>query len=100
MNHLTLEFLNSLICEEFAAVMLTCKCSKVVNIVYKCVGTMSEINQLRLALQESSTARNVAEGQCISLKVGIFNKFFISMATFICHLLVAYKICCCHADLA
>lgn len=33
-------------------------------------GTMSEINQLRLALQESSTARNVAEGQCISLKVG------------------------------
>ena len=31
---------------------------------------MSEINQLRLALQESSTARNVAEGQCISLKVG------------------------------
>lgn len=37
---------------------------------------MSEINQLRLALQESSTARNVAEGQCISLKVGIFNKVF------------------------
>ncbi|XP_078356059.1 uncharacterized protein LOC144640863 isoform X2 [Oculina patagonica] len=31
-------------------------------------GTMSEINQLRLALQESSTARNVSEGQCISLK--------------------------------
>lgn len=31
-------------------------------------GTMTEINQLRMALQESSTARNVAEGQCISLK--------------------------------
>ena len=34
-----------------------------------CVGTMSEINQLRMALQESTSARNVAEGQCISLKV-------------------------------
>ena len=49
------------------------------------IGTMSEINQLRLALQETSTARNVAEGQCISLKVCfvtidfIFN--FISICT-------------------
>lgn len=32
-------------------------------------GTMTEINQLRMTLQESSTARNVAEGQCISLEV-------------------------------
>ena len=40
------------------------------------VGTMTEINQLRMALQESSTARNVAEGQCISLKVS--GKYCIS----------------------
>ena len=37
---------------------------------HSAVGTMSEINQLRIALQESATARNVAEGQCISMKVG------------------------------
>ena len=40
------------------------------NSLHFVVGTMSEINQLRMALQESATARNVAEGQCISLKVG------------------------------
>ena len=42
------------------------------SLFYVCfivIGTMSEINQLRIALQESATARNVAEGQCISLKV-------------------------------
>ena len=33
------------------------------------IGTMTEINQLRIALQESATARNITEGQCISLKV-------------------------------
>ena len=38
-------------------------------VVHVHVGTMSEINQLRMALQESTSARNVAEGQCISLKV-------------------------------
>lgn len=42
-------------------------CTLSINFIV--IGTMSEINQLRLALQESSTARNVVEGQCISLKV-------------------------------
>ncbi|PFX29611.1 Centrosomal protein of 152 kDa [Stylophora pistillata] len=44
------------------------KIEMIANKPSKQKGTMSEINQLRMALQETSTARNVAEGQCISLK--------------------------------
>lgn len=63
------------------------------------IGTMSEINQLHLALQETSTARNVAEGQCISLKVCfvtidfIFN--FISICTMFETLVYSYCIKLC-----
>ena len=63
------------------------------------IGTMSEINQLRLALQDTSTARNVAEGQCISLKVCfvtidfIFN--FISICTMFETLVYSYCIKLC-----
>ena len=52
-----------------------CKCTAVLASVFIvlcvsfAVGTMTEINQLRIALQESATARNITEGQCISLKV-------------------------------
>ena len=62
------------------------------------IGTMSEINQLRLALQETSTARNVAEGQCISLKVCfvmidfIFNFIFIFICTMFKTLVYSYCI--------
>ena len=57
---------HSLIFEELASIIHL----SLLSTIFKChIGTMSEINQLRLALQESSTARNVVEGQCISLKV-------------------------------
>lgn len=52
-----------------------CNCTAVLASVFivlsvSCaIGTMTEINQLRIALQESATARNITEGQCISLKV-------------------------------
>lgn len=54
----------------------SCKCTAVLASVFIvnlsvsfAIGTMTEINQLRIALQESATARNITEGQCISLKV-------------------------------
>lgn len=53
----------------------SCKCTAVLTSVFTllnvsfAIGTMTEINQLRIALQESATARNITEGQCISLKV-------------------------------
>ena len=53
----------------------SCKCTAVLASVFTvlsvsfAIGTMTEINQLRIALQESATARNITEGQCISLKV-------------------------------
>ena len=53
----------------------SCKCTAVLASVFNvlsvsfAIGTMTEINQLRIALQESATARNITEGQCISLKV-------------------------------
>ena len=53
----------------------SCKCTAVLTSVFTvlnvsfAIGTMTEINQLRIALQESATARSITEGQCISLKV-------------------------------
>ena len=60
----------------------SCKCAAVLASVFIvlsvlfAIGTMTEINQLRIALQESATARNIAEGQCISLKVNFVLKCF------------------------
>ena len=60
----------------------SCKCTAVLTSVFTvlnvsfAIGTMTEINQLRIALQESATARNIAEGQCISLKVNFVLKCF------------------------
>ena len=59
-----------LVCVVYASIQLYLRVYNfIVLSVSFAIGTMTEINQLRIALQESATARNITEGQCISLKV-------------------------------